>query len=92
MDIKPNCHCSNATTGVEEEESVNLAFACSTARSLLKWLNLTGQQAREFIDKSPCYLPASEQAKFPFRVPRILYFQTWEIQCRIHSFVIPSRD
>ncbi|KAG6372927.1 hypothetical protein JVT61DRAFT_6961 [Boletus reticuloceps] len=63
--LKPNCCRSNTTSSVEEEESADLAFAHSTARSLLKWLNMTVQQAREFVDKSPYYLPGSEQAKIP---------------------------
>ncbi|KAG6372928.1 hypothetical protein JVT61DRAFT_6962 [Boletus reticuloceps] len=64
-DTKPNCHRSNITSGVEEEESEELAFARSTARGLLKWLNMMVKQAREFVDKTPYYLPDSEQAEIP---------------------------
>ncbi|KAG6378030.1 hypothetical protein JVT61DRAFT_13709 [Boletus reticuloceps] len=64
-DTKANRRRSNATSGVEEEGSADLAFARSTARSLLKWLNMTVQQEREFVDKSPYYLPGSEWAEIP---------------------------
>ncbi|KAG6370279.1 hypothetical protein JVT61DRAFT_12230 [Boletus reticuloceps] len=55
----------NVTAGVEEEESADLVFARSAARRLLKWLNMTVQQAREFVEKSPYYLSGSERVEIP---------------------------
>lgn len=59
-----NPHSKN-TSGVEEEERAELSFARLTARNLLKWLKMSVQEAKTFVEESPYYSPGTERVEIP---------------------------